>query len=324
MGGDNAPAAVVEGAIEAARTLEDLRVVLAGPEAEVRRELERHDASGLPVEVCDAPDTIGMDDSPVEALRRKKKSALHVGAGLIREGEAQGLVSAGNTGAVMAVYKVIVGTLAHVERPALAACAPTPQGATVLLDVGANVSVRSSHLQQFAVMGHFYSQLVLGVESPRVGVLSVGEEESKGSGLTKEVFELLRGSTLNFVGNVEGGDVFSGDVDVVVTDGFTGNVALKVSEAAVEALVHAFRAAAQPEEAAALKAVLGRTMKKFDYAEYGGAPLLGVRGACIVCHGRSDARAVKNGIRAALEFAANRVDHRIDEELTRLSSGSPA
>ncbi|MFN7976444.1 MAG: phosphate acyltransferase PlsX [Acidobacteriota bacterium] len=329
MGGDHAPAAVVEGAVQAARELPSVEVALCGQRAIVEPEVSRHDVASLALHVIDAPDVVSMDDSPVEALRRKKKSSLHVGAGLVRDGKAHGLVSAGNTGAVMTIYKVLVGTLPEVDRPALAACVPTARGTTVLLDVGANVSVRPSHLQQFAVMGHFYSQLVLGVASPRVGILSVGEEEGKGNELTREVYDVLKASSLNFVGNVEGRDIFNGNADVIVTDGFTGNVALKVSESVVEAIAVTLEKgareamAAGPEAAAEAKAALaafGRTMKKFDYAEHGGAPLLGVRGSCIVCHGRSSAKAIKNGIRVAAEYATNQVGARIEAELLAMKA----
>jgi glycerol-3-phosphate acyltransferase PlsX len=323
MGGDHAPSAIVEGAVQAARELQGLEVILAGPEAVVAAEVARHDVASLPLRVVDAPDVVAMDDSPVEALRRKKKSALHVGAGMVKEGLAAGLISAGNTGAVMAIYKVVVGTLPEVDRPALAACVPTPKGTTVLLDVGANVSVRGSHLQQFAVMGHFYSQLVLGVAAPRVGILSVGEEEGKGSDLTREVYDALKGGQLNFVGNVEGRDIFNGNADVIVTDGFTGNVALKVSESVVEAVTGALakEAAAAGEPGKALMGLFAKAMRKFDYAEYGGAPMLGAKGCCIVCHGRSGSRAIKNGIRAALEFAKGKAGERIEQELLRMKAG---
>lgn len=321
MGGDHAPALVVDGAVQAAREIHGLHVILSGPRAVVEAELSRHDLAGLSLEVLDAPDVVAMDEAPVDALRRKKKSSIHLGAALVKAGQARGLVSAGNTGAVMAIYKVLVGTLPEVDRPALAACVPTPTGTAVLLDVGANVTVRPSHLRQFAVMGHFYSLLVLGVANPRVGILSVGEEEGKGNELVREVSEVLRASALNFVGNVEGRDIFNGSVDVIVTDGFTGNVALKVSESVVEAITRTLKhevAASGDPAAAGLMELFGRAMKKFDYAEHGGAPLLGVKGACIVCHGRSGARAIKNAIRVAHEYAHNEVGARIESELVTL------
>jgi glycerol-3-phosphate acyltransferase PlsX len=324
MGGDNAPRAEVEGAVLAAREL-DVRVVLVGIEATVRQELARHRAKGLPIDVANATEVIAMTDSPSQAFRRKKDSSVHVAARLVRDGKADGLVSAGNTGAVMTTVRFILGTLAAVDRPALAAPFPTSKGTvTVIIDVGANVDSKPEQMEQFAVMGEIYYRAIFGTKRPRVALLSIGEEEMKGNELTREAANLLKQTTLNFTGNVEGRDVFNGDVDVIVCDGFIGNVALKISEGVVLHITGLLKTALTSSLSAKAGYVLARKAfkefrKKIDYSEYGGAPLLGVRGTAVIGHGSSNPNAIKNAIRVAAELCRSRVNEKIDRELAAVA-----
>jgi glycerol-3-phosphate acyltransferase PlsX len=306
MGGDHGPAVVVEGAVAAAREL-GASVVLVGDKAAIERELARLGApAGL--EIRHASQVVGMGESPSQALRRKRDSSLRIAAELVRDGEASAFVSAGNTGAAMAVAMFVVGVLRGVDRPAIAAVLPNLKGHSVLLDVGANVDPKPWHLFQFAVMGNVYARDILGMERPRVGLLSVGEEEGKGNELTKEAYEQLKDSSLNFLGNVEGRDIYNGNCDVVVTDGFTGNVALKISESLAEMVMAMIREEltrdARSKVAAALaRPAFQRFKKRVDYAEMGGAPLLGIDGGAIICHGASPVKAIKNAVRVATEWA---------------------
>jgi glycerol-3-phosphate acyltransferase PlsX len=324
MGGDNAPRAEVEGAVLAAREL-DVRVVLVGIEATVREELARHRAKGLPIDIANATEVISMTDSPSQAFRRKKDSSVHVAARLVREGKADGLVSAGNTGAVMTTARFILGTLAAVDRPALAAPFPTSKGTvTVIIDVGANVDSKPEQIEQFAVMGEIYYRAIFGTKRPRVALLSIGEEEMKGNELTREAANLLKQTTLNFTGNVEGRDVFNGDVDVIVCDGFIGNVALKISEGVVLHITGLLKTALTSSLSAKAGYVLARKAfkdfrKKIDYSEYGGAPLLGVRGTAVIGHGSSNPNAIKNAIRVAAELCRSKVNEKIDRELAAVA-----
>jgi glycerol-3-phosphate acyltransferase PlsX len=317
MGGDHAPAAVVEGALAAARE-HGHRIVLVGKEEAVRPELTRLGASAGEIELVHAPETIEMHEAPVLALRRKKHSSIRIGAHLVREGQAAAFVSAGNTGAVMAGSKVALGTIHGIDRPAVTAVLPNLRGRSVWLDVGANVDCRPEHIRQFAIMGSIYAREVLGVASPRVGLLSVGEEDTKGNELTKEVFSELKHASMNFIGNVEGRDIFNGNCDVIVCDGFTGNVSLKAIESVAEMLVIFLKQELQSSLMARAGLLLAypalkRFKKTIDYAEYGGFPLLGVKGTVIIGHGRSSPKAIKNAIRAAAECAASRVNDRIQE-----------
>ena len=324
MGGDNAPRAEVEGAVLAAREL-DVRVVLVGIEATVRQELARHRAKGLPIDVANATEVIAMTDSPSQAFRRKKDSSVHVASRLVREGKADGLVSAGNTGAVMTTVRFILGTLAAVDRPALAAPFPTSKGTvTVIIDVGANVDSKPEQMEQFAVMGEIYYRAIFGTKRPRVALLSIGEEEMKGNELTREAANLLKQTALNFTGNVEGRDVFNGDVDVIVCDGFIGNVALKISEGVVLHITGLLKTALTSSLSAKAGYVLARKAfkefrKKIDYSEYGGAPLLGVRGTAVIGHGSSNPNAIKNAIRVAAELCRSKVNEKIDRELAAVA-----
>ena len=323
MGGDHAPRPEVEGAIAAAREF-GVRILLVGIAPELKRELAKHSHRGLPIEIVPASEVITMHDSPSQAFRKKKDSSAHVATKLVRDGQADGLISAGNTGAVMAVARFGLGTLPSVDRAALAAPFPTARGGTsVLLDVGANVDSKPAHLVQFAVMGEIYYRALFGTRRPKVALLSIGEEEMKGNELTREVHSRLKQSTLNFVGNVEGREIFGGAVDVIVCDGFIGNVALKISEGVAQHIVTLLKDALQSTLSSQVGYVLSRKAyksfrKKIDYSEYGGAPLLGVRGVTVIGHGSSNAHAIKNAIRVATELVRGGVNEKIEQELSML------
>ncbi len=322
MGGDFAPRNVVQGAI-AARREYGVSLVLVGREAELHRELGQ-DAGGI--EIVDAPEVVAMDEPALTPIRKKKKSSIRVAAEMVKEGRAAGFVSAGNTGASMAAAKLIWGCLEGVDRPALATVLPSATGVSVLLDAGANVECRPEHLVQFAVMGHVYAKAVLEIDNPRVGLMSIGEEDLKGNELTREAHRVLKESRLiKFIGNVEGRHVFNGDADVIVTDGFTGNVTLKVSEAAAEALGLMIRQEMTRTVFSRLaslvsRSALARFKKRVDYGEYGGAPLLGLNAVAIICHGRSSSKAVKNAIRVAHDFISRGSNERINEGIRELAS----
>jgi len=323
MGGDHAPRPEVEGAVHAARDL-GLRILLVGRPEEINRELGRHARRGLAIEVVPASEVIAMSDSPTQAFRKKKNSSAHVAARLVQQGEAAALVSAGNTGAVMTVARFVLGTLPSVQRPALAAPFPTSRGGVaVLLDVGANVDSKAVHLAQFAVMGDIYYRVIFGARRPRIALLSIGEEETKGNELTREAHNLLKQMPLNFVGNVEGRELFSGAVEVIVCDGFIGNVALKISEGVAQQIAVMLKKSLQSTLTSQVGSVLSRgAFRRFrrsiDYTEYGGAPLLGVRGITIIGHGSSNANAMKNAVRVASELVRARLNEKIEEELSAL------
>ncbi|MGC8761313.1 MAG: phosphate acyltransferase PlsX [Bryobacteraceae bacterium] len=323
MGGDHAPIPEVQGAVAAART-QDVNILLVGKEDVLCAELDRHDGwRKLPIEIVHASEVVTMDDNPAKVLRTKRDSSIRVAARLVRDGQADGLVSAGNTGAVMAIAKTVLGMIPGVDRPALANPFPTVKGKpAVLIDVGANVDSTPKMLSQFAVMGDVYSRLVFHTESPRVGILSIGEEEHKGNELTRAAHALIRTLPLNFIGNVEGRDLYTGNADVIVCDGFVGNVALKVSEGLVEIVRHMLKESFESTVASKIGYVLSRQAlkdfrKRMDYSEYGGAPLLGVKGVVIICHGRSNDNAIRNAIRVATESASERVNARIESEIAR-------
>jgi phosphate acyltransferase len=328
MGSDRAPKPEIEGAIHAARNY-GVRVLLIGPEATIKAELERHPAaSRLPIEVVPASQIITMQDKAVQAVRAKRDSSMRVGLRLVREGRATGFVTAGNTGAAMATAKMVLGALHGVDRPALAAVFPTAPGtAAILLDVGANVDCKPHNLEQFAVMGEIYFRSMFGRSTlgrrPRVGLLSIGEEETKGNELTRESFQLLKRLPLNFVGNVEGRDLFNGHVDVIVADGFVGNVALKISEGVANLVRTVLKESLKATITSQVGAMLSRSAfadfkKRIDHTEYGGAPLLGLKGACIITHGSSNANAIKNAVRVAAEFAERRINQSIEQGLAAL------
>jgi glycerol-3-phosphate acyltransferase PlsX len=326
MGTDTAPGPEVEGAILAAQH-KHAEAILVGPEDLLNQELEKRRGSRLGIRVVHASEVVTMEDAAAKSFRRKRDSSIRVAARLVREGEADGLVSAGNTGAVVTTAKVVLGSLEGVDRPALAAVFPTSTGkAAVLLDVGANVDCKPHHLEQFAVMGQIYYRVIFGVANPRVGLLSIGAEEHKGNDLTRESLRLLKQLPLNFVGNVEGRDLYNGRVEVIVCDGFIGNVALKISEGLVETIASMLKEELSSTAATKLGYVLSRRAykifkKRLDYSEYGGVPLLGVRGVCIICHGGSSANAIKNAVRVAAEFAEGQVNEKIERELAGASLG---
>ncbi|MGB8492980.1 MAG: phosphate acyltransferase PlsX [Candidatus Acidiferrum sp.] len=321
MGGDHAPRPEVEGSVLAAQEY-GVRVLLVGQPNVIRAELARHSRPTVPIEIFPASEVITMEDHPAQAFRRKKDSSVHVGARLVKDRVADGFVSAGNTGAVMTTAKFIMGTLPSVDRVALAAPFPNAKGGiSVLLDVGANVDSKPEHLLQFGVMGEIYYRVTFGSRKPRVGLLSVGEEETKGNELTRAVYDRLKALPVHFVGNVEGGDLFSGKVDVIVCDGFVGNIALKICEGLAMEIVKFLRKTYKSSFASQVGYLLSKgAMKgirqKMDYSEYGGAPLLGVRGVCVIGHGRSNANAVKNAIRVAAGLARARINERIEQELS--------
>jgi len=322
MGGDHAPERPVEGAVLAVREL-GIPVTLVGREAEVRRELAAHDAAHLDIEVVNADDVIEMNDVVVTALRKKKNSSLRVAAKLVRDGHATAMVSAGNTGAVMAVAKIVIGTLTGINRPALTTTVPNVRSKTVWLDVGANVEVKPEGFREFAIMGRIYACDILGIENPRIGLLSVGAEEGKGTDLTRETHKLLKSDVPNFIGNVEGRDLFNGNCDVVVCDGFTGNVSLKALESVVETLQLFLRQEMERSWRTKLGYLLARPAfrsfkKRVDYAEFGGAPLLGLRGCTLICHGGSSPLALRNAVRAAQEYVRKGVSRRIEQRMGEL------
>lgn len=331
MGGDHAPKAEVEGAIRAVKSLA-VEVILVGKEDVVRNELSVHDADwkSLPIRIHHASEVITMEDSAAKAMRTKKDSSIRVASRLVRDGLAQGVVSAGNTGAAMATAKMVQGMLPGVERPALASVFPTLKGTpAVMVDVGANVDSTPRMLAQFAIMGDIYSRVIFRVARPRVGILSIGEEEHKGNDLTRTASLLLKELPINFVGNVEGRDLFTGSVDVIVCDGFIGNVALKVSEGLVDVIKHMLQESLKATITRQIGYVLSRAAytdfkKRLDYSEYGGVPLLGVKGVCIISHGRSNANAIRNAIRVAAEFASSGINARIEAELRHSTNGDAA
>lgn len=321
MGGDHAPKSEVEGAIQAARE-QYARVILVGQEPVLRAEMRKHPgAAVLPIEIHHASEFITMEDSAAKAVRTKKDSSIRVACRLVRDGIAQGVVSAGNTGAVMATAKMVLGMARGVDRPALAMALPTGTGQpVVVVDVGANVDCSPEMLAQFAVMGEIYSRLIFHTSRPRVGLLSIGEEEHKGNELTRAVSPLLKGLPINYLGNVEGRDIFTGMADVIICDGFVGNVVLKVSEGLVDVfkimLKESLQANLTRQIGAALSAgAFAEFKKKLDYSEYGGAPLLGLKGVSIICHGRSNPNAIKNAVRVAAEFSQGGVSEKIEAEL---------
>jgi glycerol-3-phosphate acyltransferase PlsX len=331
MGGDHAPQCAVDGAVRAA--VEDgASILLVGDRARIEAELTRlgysNRATGFQaghgrIEIVHAEEVVGMDEPAITPIRKKRRSSIRICAELVKEGRAQAMVTAGNTGAAMISAKMVIGTVAGVDRPALAAVLPNLKGRTVLLDVGANVDTKPIHLREFAVMGHFYAQEVIGTPSPRIGLMSIGEEEGKGNDVTREVFKVLKNTGLNFVGNVEGRDVFNGAVDVIVCDGFVGNVILKSAESLAELFGRMLReelaSSARTKVGYALsKPAFDRFRARTDYSEYGAAPLLGVNGGCFIGHGRSNARAIQNAIRRASEFSSARLDRKIHDKIAEL------
>jgi glycerol-3-phosphate acyltransferase PlsX len=322
MGGDFGPRVTVEGAIKASREYKT-EVLLVGVEDLIKKEFDKFNHSQSNVTIINAAEAIDMGEG-ILSIRRKKKSSIRIGAQLVKDGEANAFVSMGNTAAVVYISKKILGALKGVEKPALSLLVPSLKGLTLLIDVGANVNCRPHHLEQFAVMGHTFMGSVMGIKKPRIGLMSVGEEKIKGNELTKEAFERLQDSPLNFIGNVEGKDIYSGKADVIVSDGFTGNVALKVSEGVVETFSYFARTEIMKNFFAKIglflmKRNLKKIYKKVDYTEYGGAQLLGINGVCIIGHGRSNSNAVKNAIGLAKDFVLNKVQDKIQYDLAELA-----
>jgi phosphate acyltransferase len=322
MGGDHAPQVNVDGAIAAAREL-GISTLLIGRAKELVPLLKDSGYAGKEIEIVDASEVVGMNEPATSPIRRKRNSSIRVAANCVRDGRAEGLVSAGHTGAAMVSAKMVIGTIEGVDRPALAAILPNLSGHCLLLDVGANPDAKTQHFKEFAVMGSIYAQLVFGKPAPSIGLMSIGEEDSKGTDRTKEAFKGLKETGLNFIGNVEGRDVFNGSVDVIVTDGFTGNVILKVSEALAEMVEKLLREEIKKTLQASVGFLLSRSAfrsfkSRLDYSEYGGAPLLGAKGCVIICHGRSSAKAVKNAIRVAAEFSRQNLAQKIQSSLADL------
>jgi glycerol-3-phosphate acyltransferase PlsX len=323
MGGDHGPAVAVEGAWLASREL-GIEVTLVGPETTLRAELARHPGAADALGIVDAPDVVEMAEK-VSLSTLKKRSSIQVALERVRDGGADAFFSAGNTAACWTIAKLVLGTLPEVDRPALAAVVPNRAGRTVLLDVGANAQCKARNLEEFAIMGHAYARGVLHHARPRVGLMSLGEEETKGNDLVREVHEALKGASLNFVGNVEGHDIFTGKVDVVVMDGFTGNVVLKACETCAELVIDLIREEVGRDlrrrlGGALLKPAFRAARRRSDPAEVGGAPLLGVRGCCVIGHGKSRARALMHGIRTAAEFHSSGTNAAIAAELRELAA----
>lgn len=321
MGGDFGPSVVVPGALNAARQ-GGCSLLLVGDPAQIEAELAKHNTKDLSIEVVPASQVVTMEDKPSEILRRKKDSSIHVACRLVKEGRADGVVSAGNSGATLACGMFVLGRIEGVERPALASFLPTEKKPMVLIDVGANVDAKPFHLFQFGLMADVLAKTVLGYEKPRVGILSIGEEEGKGNLQVKEAYDIFRKSSLNFMGNVEGRDIFTGEVDVVVCDGFVGNVALKLSEGLASSMGRMLKGELTRGILSKLGTILAiGALKRFkrltDYAEYGGAPLLGLTGIVIVCHGKSNVKAISSAVEMAGTFVENDANGRLVRALSR-------
>jgi glycerol-3-phosphate acyltransferase PlsX len=325
MGGDDAPGHIVDGALAASRHF-DLGVTLVGPAERIEGELSRHSAVDRErVRIVHADAVVEMAEAPTAALRRKPNASIRIAAEQVARGEAAALFSAGHTGATVMAAHAAFGMLPGVDRPALAATIPTRANPAILLDVGASVECRPQHLLQFAVMGSMYARVAFGIDRPRVGLLSIGQEETKGNELTREAHRLLKTSSLSFIGNVEARDVYSGAADVIVSDGFTGNIALKTSEGLVEVIEELLRDELSSTVTTRVGSLLtSRAMRHFrkrvDYSEYGGAPLLGPAGIAIVGHGRSSAKAVRNAIAMAYRFVSEQFIDRVEREIAATSA----
>lgn len=318
MGGDFGAKVMVEGAVKASQE-NQIEILLVGIETLIKKELDRVDHSKAKVTIINAAEAIGMGEGLL-SFRRKKRSSIRIGTQLVKKEEAQAFVSTGNTAAIVYTSKKVLGALKGVDKPALALLVPALSGLTLLLDVGASVNCSAHHLQQFAIMGRIFVESVLGLKNPRIALMSIGEEKTKGNDLIKEVFERLQSSPLNFIGNVEGKDIYSGKADVIVSDGFTGNIALKASEGVVETFFKMARTEIMKNIFSKIgfilmKRNLKKLYKKVDYSEYGGAHLLGLNGACIIGHGRSNPTAVKNAVKLAKDFVVGKVQEKIQKEI---------
>jgi len=319
MGSDSAPAVEIEGAIMAVEEF-GYDLVLVGDERPVNEELAKRGFSGSKISVIHAPEKIGMQEPAALSVRRKRRSSIVVGMELLKRDEADGFVSAGNTGAVVCAATLSLRLLPGIERPGIAITVPTLTGTTVIIDVGANIDPKPIHLFQYGIMADAYSKYILHKTNPSIGLLNVGEEESKGTNFIKEAHTLLSESKLNFIGNIEGRDIYAGSADIVLCDGFVGNVILKISESVIDTIVKLLKQEIKASILATLGAAMaasafGELKKKMDYSEYGGAPLLGVDGRCIISHGSSNPKAIKNAIKVAAEFKTQEVNKHIVEEL---------
>lgn len=322
MGGDFGPKVTVEGAVKASQEF-DIDVLLVGSENRVRREFDKLDNSNANVTIVNASEEISMSEG-ILSFRKKKKSSIRIGVQLLKEKKADAFVSMGNTAAIVYISSKVLGSIEGVHRPALSLLVPTLSGHTLLIDVGANVNCLPQHLEQFAVMGRIFMESVMGLKEPRIALMSIGEERTKGNDLTKEVYARLMASAMNFIGNVEGKDIYSGKADVIVSDGFTGNIALKVSEGVVDTMFNMARTEIMKNLFAKIgfllmKRHLKKLYKRVDYSEYGGAQLMGINGVCIIGHGRSNVVAVKNAVKMAKDFVKNRVQEKIQSEISLLT-----
>ncbi len=319
MGGDNAPHEIVKGAIEAVNSQSNIKVILLGTEVEILEELKQYTYSEEQVEVVYTTEVIKTSEPPVEAIKRKKDSSLVVGLKLVKEGRADGFVSAGNSGAVLVGGQVLVGRIKGIQRPALAPLIPTKDGMSLLIDCGANVDARASHLVQFATMGSIYMEHVMGIKSPKVGIVNIGAEEEKGNALVKETFPLLKECTnINFVGSVEARDIPQGAVDVIVCEAFTGNCILKTYEGVGTVLIDKIKGGLMVNlrskiGALLIKPALKSTLSSFDLSQYGGAPLLGLKGLVVKTHGSSKAVEVTNSIMQCVTFKEEKMIEKIEK-----------
>ncbi len=319
MGGDRGPDVLVRGAVDAARD-HGVEITLVGIEDVLRETLQRQGGGDLPISIYPASQVVDMEESPADSLRKKKDSSIRVAFELVRQGKAMAVLSAGNSGATLATAMVALGRINGV-RPAIATLMPTPKKPVTMIDVGANVDCKPVHLLQFGIMGSVFSRELLDNSRPRVGLLSIGEEDTKGNQLVRKAYDLLAGSDLNFVGNVEGGEIFKGDVDVIVCDGFVGNICLKLSEGLAKAILTMLKSeiggSLMADMGHPLKSAFQRFYKIIDYAEYGGAPLLGINGIAIICHGLSGSKAVKNAIQLAHELAKIGLADKLENSLAK-------
>jgi phosphate acyltransferase len=323
MGGDNAPGEIISGALESIELLdENDELILVGPKEIVEPRLPAKSRKGV-VTIVDAREVISMDDAPIESLRKKRNSSIAVMAKMAKEGQADAVISAGNTGACVVAFQMRMRNLAGVNRPGIAVVFPTFEGPVTICDVGANIACKPINLYQYGVMAKMYSKHVLGIENPRVGIMSIGQEEGKGDEVVKKARELMKADVnLNFIGNIEGRDIFRGVCDVVVCDGFVGNVILKLTEGVVDGLFKAIKHELMQEKLLLVmkfKPVMMRIYNKYDYNEYGGAPLLGINGTALICHGASESRTIKNAILTAKAFHTKKINDKIVEYLSSTS-----
>jgi glycerol-3-phosphate acyltransferase PlsX len=322
MGGDYAPAVNIEGAIETVNDIEGIDIILVGDESSIKRELDSKKYLSNRISIKHASQVVGMDESPAVAIRKKRDSSINRAIELVKNGEADGFVSAGHSGVVMATALLLLRTSPSVDRPAIATIMPTLKAPFVLIDAGANLHCKPENLFQFGLMGSAYCRTIFERAKPKVALLSIGEEDTKGNELTKEAFKLLKKADINFTGNIDGKDIFTGIADVVVCDGFTGNVVLKTSEGLADAIVKILKREIAEQSVGRIgyllmKSALISFKKKTDYDEYGGAPLLGINGTCIISHGRSTAKAIKNALRVAAEFSEKKVHEVVASEIEK-------